>query len=318
MENGKTALVFGAGGMDGSHMVDLLIERDYSVIGIGLSKSPGNISHIKDSNFKYLQSDISNLDCIKKIIHRNPADEIYNFAGISFDPAASNNSELTFKINRDSAIQMAECSIEVGSKFFQASSSEVFGILCNSEISENTPRNPHSPYSKAKNDVDSYISVKRDEGHKLYTGIFFTHESERRNPIFLVRKITSSVVKIKRGEINKISLGNTRSRRDWGSARDFMNASWKIMQNDPDDYIIATGKTYSVSDVLQISFNHVGISDWESYISTSDDLIRPGERNNLWGDTTKIRSKIGWSPDADFHSLITGIIDFDLANNGTK
>jgi GDPmannose 4,6-dehydratase len=318
MGSGKKALVFGAGGMDGSHMVDLLLEKNYSVVGIGLSESPENISHIRNSSFQYLRCDISNLDCIKKIIHRNPVDEIYNFAGISFDPAASNNSELTFKINRDSAIQMAECSTEVGSKFFQASSSEVFGILCNSELNEETPRNPHSPYSRAKNDVDSYISRKREDGHKLYTGIFFTHESERRNQIFLVRKITSSVAKIKSGEIDSINLGNIKSRRDWGNARNFIDASWRIMQNDPDDYIIATGKTHSVSDVLRISFEHIGMQDWESYIVTSDDLVRPGERNNLWGDTTKIRSKTGWIPDGDFHSLITGIIDFDLANDGTK
>lgn len=313
MENKhKRALVLGSSGMDGSHMVDLLLSQRYFVVGLSgkLIPYPG----FNSPDFKFVKGDIRDTDLIEDIITSCRIEEIYNFAGITFSPFAEAFPTLTKEINRLAPIRIAKLCQEHGIKFIQASSSEVFGNVSDQTLSENSPRNPHSEYSISKNEVDLYLSNLRKAGHKMYSAILFPHESERRKPEFLVRKICQGAANIKLGKAENIELGSLDSTRDWCSSKDIVYWMYLMSKIKPDEFVLSSGILHSVRDVLDIAFNYVGISDWNSYVKIDDQLIRKVDRNNLIGDNSKIKLKTGKSLDFEFKPMIESIVQFDLEN----
>jgi GDPmannose 4,6-dehydratase len=305
----KKALILGCHGMDGSHMVDHLIKLGYLVTGcshrIQAHRDMGN------PNFLFCQVDVRDTERIKEILDAFSPHEVYNFSGITFSPDADLQELQTMEINCHSIIRIARICAKKGIKFIQSSSSEVFGNVSDSILNEGSIRKSHSIYSRAKNEVDFEMQKLRESGHQMYTAILFPHESERRKEHFLIRKISLGVSKISEGSEHSIVLGSLDSSRDWSSARDFMNWMQLMAQGDPDTFVLASGKTHTVRDVLNLAFAEVGISDWTPYIIQNQELIRKIDRNNLAGDNTKIIEKTGFRPPTEFEDLIRSIVKHD-------
>jgi GDPmannose 4,6-dehydratase len=312
-EKHKRALVLGCFGMDGSHMVDLLLSQRYYVVGLAKSFVPFQ-SHISP-DFKFFKGDIRDSNLIEQIILEHNIEEIYNFAGITFSPFADLNPDLTLEVNRNAPIRIAKICQKHDRKFIQASSSEIFGNVSDCKLDEKSERNPHSGYSLAKYDVDQLMSELRKSGHKMYNAILFPHESERRKPEFLIRKICKGVADIHLGMRDHIQLGSIDSTRDWSSSKDFVYWMYLMTKSKPDEYVLASGELHSVADVLDIAFEYVGILDWSRLVQVDQQLIRKVDRNNLIGDSSKIKLITGKSLDMGFQSMIENITRYDLENN---
>ena len=312
------ALITGITGQDGSYLADLLLEKGYEVYGMVRRSSTETferIAHIKD-RLQLRQADLlDQLSLIKLMQEVQPA-EIYNLAAMSFVPTSWNQPVLTGEFTGLGVVRMLEAMRLVcpKAKFYQASSSEMFGKVREVPQKETTPFYPRSPYGAAKV-YGHYITINYRESYDLFTvsGILFNHESPRRGKEFVTRNITDGVARIKLGLAKELRMGNLDAERDWGFAGDYVRAMWLMLQRDePDDYVVATGQSHSVRQFIEKAFAHVDL-DWEKYVVTDKSLLRPAEVEHLSGDCSKARQALGWQPEVDFEGLVKMMVDADLA-----
>ncbi len=311
------ALITGITGQDGSYLAELLLDKGYEVYGMirrSSTETTGRIAHIKD-RIKYLQADLLDQASLTKALEEAAPDEIYNLAAQSFVPTSWRQPVLTGQITGMGVTRMLEAIRQVvpKAKFYQASSSEMFGKVREVPQTEMTPFHPRSPYAVAKT-YGHHITVNYRESYGLYTasGILFNHESPRRGLEFVTRKITDGVARIKLGLADELRLGNLDSQRDWGFAGDYVEAMWLMLQQDEgENFVVATGATHSIRDFLDIAFAHADL-DWQDYVKKDPRYMRPAEVDQLIGDSSKARKILGWEPKVDFRSLVTMMVDADL------
>jgi len=314
----KRALISGITGQDGSYLAELLLDKGYEVFGIVRRLSAPNVWRIQHllERVTLLQADLlDQLSLIKAVETAQPA-EFYNLAAMSFVPSSWDQPMLTGEFNAQGVTRALEAVRSVNSKirFYQASSSEMYGRVREVPQSEMTPFYPRSPYGVSKV-FGHYITVNYRESYDLYacSGILFNHESPRRGIEFVTRKVTDGVARIKLGKADKLMLGNRDASRDWGFSGDYVRAMWMMLQQDePDDYVIATGETHTVQELVEVAFAHVGL-DWQKYVGIDQRFIRPAEVDLLIGDPAKAKSKLGWEPSVDFKALVHMMVDADLA-----
>jgi GDPmannose 4,6-dehydratase len=314
----KKALITGITGQDGSYLAELLLSKGYQVTGMVRRASTENfdrINHIKD-RISLVQGDLLDQFSLVKLMESVQPDEIYNLAAMSFVPTSWSQPVLTGEFTALGVTKMLEAMRTVCPKarFYQASSSEMFGKVRETPQTENTPFYPRSPYGVAKA-YGHFITVNYRESYDLFavSGILFNHESPRRGKEFVTRKITDGVARIKAGQLKELRMGNLDAKRDWGFSGDYVEAMWRMLQADkPDDYVIATGETHSVREFLEIAFAHVGL-DYRDYTVVDPAFIRPAEVELLLGDSTKARTTLGWAPKVDFPGLVKMMVDADMA-----
>ena len=314
----KTALITGINGMDGSHLADLLLTKGYKVYGMerrSSSLNDINTKHLKDKIIT-LNGDMTDQNSLLRCLKESKPDEVYNLAAQSFVGESWNTPEQTSNVTGLGVLRVLEAIREYNPKikFYQASSSEMFGRMVENPANENTPFYPRSPYGVAKL-YGHWITKNYRESYDMFacSGILFNHESERRGIEFVTRKISDGVARIKLGLDNHIVLGNLDAKRDWGYAPDYVEAMWLMMQQEtPEDYVIATGKTYSIRDFLDIAFKHIGIKDWSKFVKQDLKYMRPAEVDVLRGDFTKSKSKLKWIPKTSFVDLVQIMVNNDL------
>jgi GDPmannose 4,6-dehydratase len=314
----KTALITGITGMDGSHLADFLLKKNYNVYGMIRRSSNVNFSNlelIKDK-IKFINGDMTDQNSLLRCLKDSNPDEVYNLASQSFVGESWNTPEQTSNVTALGVLRVLESIREFNPKikFYQASSSEMFGRMVENPANENTPFYPRSPYGVSKL-YGHWITINYRESYNLFacSGILFNHESERRGIEFVTRKITDGVAKIHHGLQDYISLGNLDSRRDWGYAPDYVEAMWKILQNNkPKDYVIATGKDYSIKDFLDFSFKVIGINDWDQYVKIDPKFYRPAEVDILRGDYSKAKKELGWEPKTSLEEMIIRMVNSDI------
>jgi GDPmannose 4,6-dehydratase len=314
----KTALITGINGMDGSHLADFLLEKGYKVYGVerrSSSKNRINTKHL-EGKVTFLQGDITDQNSLFRCLKESNPDEVYNLAAQSFVGESWNTPEHTSEVTGLGVLRILEAIREFNPKirFYQASSSEMFGRMVENPANENTPFYPRSPYGVAKL-YGHWITKNYRESYDIFacSGILFNHESERRGIDFVTRKISDGVARIKLGLADHISLGNLDAKRDWGYAPDYIEVMWLMLQQDtPDDYVIATGDTRSIREFLDEAFKCVGIEDWEPYIKIDPQFIRPAEVDVLRGDYSKAKFQLGWEPKTNFNELVKIMIDNDI------
>jgi len=311
------ALITGITGQDGSYLAEFLLEKGYKVYGMVRRASTENferINHIRDK-IQLEQADLLDQLSIIELIKKTKPDEIYNLAAQSFVPTSWNQPVLTGEFNALGVTKILEGIRLVNPKikFYQASSSEMFGKVREVPQNEKTPFYPRSPYGVAKV-YGHFITVNYRESYGIFacSGILFNHESPRRGKEFVSRKVTDGVAQIKLGLSKKLYLGNLEAKRDWGYAGDYVRAMWLMLQNDKaEDFVIATGVNHSVKDLVKIAFAHVGL-DWKKYVKVDPKLVRPAEVDILLGDPSYARKKLGWKPEVKFENLIKMMVDADL------
>ena len=314
----KVALITGINGMDGSHLADFLLEKNYKVYGVerrSSSKNRTNTQHL-EGKITFLQGDLTDQNSLLRCLKESNPDEVYNLAAQSFVGESWNTPEHTSEVTGLGVLRILEAIREFNPKikFYQASSSEMFGRMVENPAKETTPFYPRSPYGVAKL-YGHWITKNYRESYNMFacSGILFNHESERRGIEFVTRKISDGVARIKLGLANHIVLGNLDAKRDWGYAPDYVEAMWLMLQQEtPDDYIIATGETYSIREFLNIAFNHIGISNWESYVKQDPKYMRPAEVDVLRGDFLKAKEILNWNPKTNFVDLVKIMIDNDI------
>ena len=314
----KKALITGITGQDGSYLADLLLAKGYEVTGMvrrASTETFDRIAHIRD-RVRLEQGDLLDQFSLVKILEETQPDEIYNLAAMSFVPTSWNQPVLTGEFTALGVTKLLEAMRKVCPKahFYQASSSEMFGKVVETPQSERTPFYPRSPYGVAKA-YGHFITVNYRESYNLFacSGILFNHESPRRGKEFVTRKITDAVARIKLGTQKELRMGNLDAKRDWGFSGDYVRAMWMMLQQDqPSDYVVATGETHSVREFLEIAFSHVGL-DYTDYVVIDPAFIRPAEVDLLLGDSTKARTTLGWVPQVSFRELVTMMVDADLA-----
>jgi GDPmannose 4,6-dehydratase len=313
----KTALITGITGQDGSYLAELLLEKGYRVVGVVRRSSTTpyeRIAHLVD-RVELISADLLDQTSLTDAVHEYVPDEIYNLAAQSFVQTSWNQPVLTGEFTALGVTRMLEAMKKAAPKarFYQASSSEMFGKVVESPQRETTPFYPRSPYGVAKV-YGHWITVNYRESFGLYavSGILFNHESPRRGLEFVTRKVTDAVARIKLGKARELRLGNLDSRRDWGFAGDYVDAMWRMLQEDePDDYVIGTGHTCSVRDLCRTAFEYVGL-DYEQYVIQDPKFFRPAEVDLLVGDAAKARTQLGWSPRVTFERLVHMMVDADL------
>ena len=314
----KTALITGIAGMDGSHLADFLLEKDYKVYGVerrASSRNRVNTEHLVDK-ITFLQGDLLDQNSLLRCLKESNPDEIYNLGAQSFVGESWNTPEHTSEVTALGVLRMLEAIREFNPKikFYQASSSEMFGRMVENPSKETTPFYPRSPYGVAKL-YGHWITKNYRESYDIFacSGILFNHESERRGIEFVTRKITDGVARIHLGLADNIALGNLDAERDWGYAPDYVEAMWLILQQEkPDDYVIATNEKYSVREFLTEAFKVVGIKDWSSYITQDPKYMRPAEVDVLLGDYSKAKQNLGWSPKTSFKELVRIMVENDI------
>jgi GDPmannose 4,6-dehydratase len=314
----KRALITGINGMDGSHLADFLLEKDYEIFGLErrLSvKNRTNTSHL-EGNVQFITGDLTDQNSLLRAIKESKPQEIYNLASQSFVGESWNTPEQTSDVTGLGVLRMLEAIREYGGsiKFYQASSSEMFGRMVENPAGENTPFYPRSPYGVAKL-YGHWITKNYRESYGMFntSGILFNHESERRGLEFVTRKISDGVARIKLGLAEHITLGNLEAKRDWGYAPDYVEAMWLMLQHDkPDDYVIATGETHSIKEFLDVAFCCVGIEDWSQFIKQDPRFMRPAEVDVLRGDYKKAKDILGWQPKTEFKELVKKMVKNDL------
>ena len=314
----KTALITGISGMDGSHLADFLLSKNYKVFGLVRRSSnffSGNISHILDK-ITLLKGDITDQNSLLRAIKDSNPDEVYNLAAQSFVGESWNTPEQTSDVTGLGVLRILEAIREYNSsvKFYQASSSEMFGRMVENPANEKTPFYPRSPYGVSKL-YGHWITINYRESYNIFacSGILFNHESERRGIEFVTRKISDGVAKIHLGLSDYISLGNLDSRRDWGYSLVYVEAMWLMLQQEePDDYVIATGLDHSIKDFLTHAFNVIGIDNWEPYVRNDPKYYRPAEVDVLRGDSSKALNKLGWKPKTTFEELVIKMVNNDI------
>ena len=322
------AFITGITGQDGQHLAEFLHGKGYEVFGMVKGQNNPRMVQMRDelSYVEPVPGDLADLPSLVKALEFSQPDEVYNLGAISFVALSFNQAELTANITGLGVLRMLEAIRMVGGaqnnpiRFYQASSSEMFGKVRETPQTEKTPFHPRSPYGCAK--VFGHdIVVNYRESYDMFacSGILFNHEGPRRGLEFVTRKVTNSVARIHLGLQQEIVLGNLDSKRDWGFAGDYVKAMWKMLQQDsPDDYVVATGKAYSIEDLVRLAFAEIGIEDWKSYVRQDPKFFRPAEVDLLIGDPSKAREKLGWEPEVQFPELVKMMVANDLAVEGAK
>jgi GDPmannose 4,6-dehydratase len=313
----KRALITGITGQDGSYLAEFLLNKDYEVFGLVRRTSTVNferIKHIQD-NIELISGDLLDQNSLINAIKESNPDEIYNLASQSFVPTSWKQPVFTGEATALGVARVLEAirAVNPKIKFYQASSSEMFGKVREVPQTEKTQFYPRSPYGVAKL-YGHWITINYRESYNMFccSGILFNHESPRRGLEFVTRKVTNAAAKIKLGLSNELRLGNLDAKRDWGFAGDYARAMWLMLQQDkPDDYVISTGITHSVRDLVQIAFDYVNLN-WKDYVIVDPKFVRPAEVEILLGDSTKALKKLGWAPETSFEELIKMMIDADL------
>jgi GDPmannose 4,6-dehydratase len=314
----KRVLITGVTGQDGSYLADLLLEKGYEVYGMvrrGSAPNYWRIEHILD-RIQLKAADLLDQLSLIRVIDEVRPDELYNLAAMSFVPASWDQPMLTGEFNSQGVTRVLEAVRHVDPRIrvYQASSSEMFGKVRETPQTELTPFYPRSPYGVSKV-FAHYITVNYRESYGLFavSGILFNHESPRRGLEFVTRKVTDGVARIKLGLADSLALGNLDAHRDWGFAGDYVRAMWLMLQQDrAEDYVIATGESHSVRELVEVAFGHAGL-DWRKYVRIDQKLLRPAEVEHLVGDSSKARARLGWCPDVTFDGLVRMMVDADLA-----
>jgi len=315
----KVALITGINGMDGSHLADFLLKKGYTIYGLerrSSGENRNNVAHI-ENEINFIKGDLTDQNSLLRALKESQPDEVYNLAAQSFVGESWNTPEQTSDVTGLGVLRMLEAIREYGSdkiKFYQASSSEMFGRMVENPARETTPFYPRSPYGVAKL-YGHWITKNYRESYNMFacSGILFNHESERRGLEFVTRKITNGVAKIHLGLADHISLGNLDAKRDWGYAPDYVEAMWLMLQQDtPEDYVIATGDTWSIREFLDEAFLTIGITDWEPYIKIDPKFIRPAEVDILIGDCTKAKTELNWNPKTSFKDMVHTMVNNDI------
>src|SRR6187200_2034270 len=314
----KRAIISGITGQDGSYLAELLLDKGYDVTGIVRRSSSPNlwrIEHLLD-RITLRPADLLDQLSLVRVIQDVQPDEFYNLAAMSFVPASWDQPLLTGDFNSMGVTRLLEAVRQVNPKIrlYQASSSEMYGRVREVPQNELTPFYPRSPYGVSKV-FGHYITVNYRESYGIYacSGILFNHESPRRGLEFVTRKVTDGVARIKLGLAQHLALGNLDARRDWGFAGDYVRAMWLMLQqDDADDYVIATGVSHSVKNLVEAAFEHIGL-DWQKYVRTDPALIRPAEVDHLIGDAAKAKKGLGWKPSITFEQLVAMMVDADVA-----
>jgi GDPmannose 4,6-dehydratase len=314
----KRALITGITGQDGSYLADLLLEKGYDVIGMVRRSSAPNLMRIEHllGRVHLRPADLLDQLSLMRLIENVQPHEIYNLAAMSFVPASWDQPLLTAEFNSLGVTRLLDAirQVDPAIKLYQASSSEMFGKVREVPQTEATPFYPRSPYGVSKV-FGHYITVNYRESYGLFacSGILFNHESPRRGLEFVTRKVTDGVARIKLGLATSLSLGNLDACRDWGFAGDYVRAMWLMLQQEtPDDYVVATGLSHSVRDLVETAFGHVGL-DWQQHVRLEQALLRPAEVDHLVGNAAKARKVLGWEPTVDFKGLIAMMVDSDMA-----
>jgi GDPmannose 4,6-dehydratase len=313
----KRAIITGITGQDGSYLAELLLSKGYEVVGATRRASAPNfwrIQHLLDRITLKPADLLDQLSLIRLVDEVRPH-EFYNLAAMSFVPASWDQPMLTGEFNAQGVTRVLEAirQVDPAIRLYQASSSEMFGKVREVPQTELTPFYPRSPYGVSKV-FAHYITVNYRESYDIFavSGMLFNHESPRRGLEFVTRKVTDAVARIKLGAQSAVSLGNLDAHRDWGFAGDYVNAMYLMLQQEhADDYVIATGVSHSVRDLVEVAFGHVGL-DWRKHVTLDPKLIRPAEVEHLIGDSTKARTKLGWKPSVDFAGLVKMMVDADL------
>ncbi|MDX8151673.1 GDP-mannose 4,6-dehydratase [Patulibacter brassicae] len=314
----KRALVTGITGQDGSYLAELLLEKGYEVHGMVRRASTekfDRIEHLRDTITLH-QGDLLDQRSLVDTLRASKPDEIYNLAAMSFVGLSWQQPTLTADFTGVGVTRILEAMREVApeARFYQASSSEMFGKVREVPQNEDTPLYPRSPYGVAKV-YGHFITVNYRESYDLHatSGILFNHESPRRGLEFVTRKVTWHAAAIKHGLRDKLALGNLDAKRDWGYAKDYVEAMWLMLQqDDADDFVIATGETHTVRECVQVAFDEAGLGDWEQYVEIDPQFVRPAEVDLLIGDPTKAKEKLGWTPATSFEELIRLMVRADL------
>jgi len=317
VEETVQALVTGVTGQDGSYLADSLLEKGYTVFGLIRRSSTVNferIRHIQDK-IEIMPGDLLDQNSLMNAVKESWPDEVYNLAAQSFVPTSWNQPVLTGEFTGLGVTRILEAIrvVKPDIRFYQASSSEMFGKVRETPQNEKTPFYPRSPYGIAKV-YGHWITVNYRESYNLFccSGILFNHESPRRGKEFVSRKVTYAAARIKLGLEKELRMGNLDAKRDWGYARDYVEAMWRMLQQDkPDDFVIATGETHSVRELLEIAFGHLCL-DYKDFVVVDPKLVRPAEVDLLLGDPTKARKVLGWKPTVTFEELVTMMVDADL------
>jgi|YNPBryulayer2012_1023412.scaffolds.fasta_scaffold01723_6 GDPmannose 4,6-dehydratase len=313
----KTALITGVTGQDGSYLAEFLLEQGYRVVGMVRRTSTVNfdrIKHIQDQ-IEIVQGDLLDQSSLMEIIRAYQPDEVYNLAAQSFVPTSFSQPVLTGEFTALGVTRLLEAirHVKPDARFYQASSSEMFGKVVEVPQRETTPFYPRSPYGVAKV-YGHWITVNYRESYGMFacSGILFNHESPRRGLEFVTHKVTHAAARIKLGLQRELRLGNLEARRDWGYAGDYVRGMWLMLQQDqPDDYVLATGETHSVRELCEVAFGHVGL-DWRDYVVVDPKHYRPAEVDLLIGDASKARRVLGWEPSVNFEQLVRMMVDADL------
>ena len=324
----RRALITGVTGQDGQHLAQLLHEKGYQVFGVVKGQNNPKLEMMRDE-FPFVEivpGDLADLPSLVKALEVAQPHEVYNLAAISFVALSWNQAELTSNLTGTGVLRMLEAVRMVGGaqnntiRFYQASSSEMFGKVREIPQSEMTPFHPRSPYGCAKV-FGHHITVNYRESYGLYacSGILFNHEGPRRGVEFVTRKVTNAAARIKLGLQDEVVMGNLDAKRDWGYAGDYVKAMWLMLQQDePDDYVIATGETHTIEELVERAFAEVGISDWKKYVRQDPKFFRPAEVDLLIGDATKAREKLGWKPEVSFPELVKMMVAHDLKREAAR
>jgi GDPmannose 4,6-dehydratase len=322
------AFITGVTGQDGQHMAEFLHGRGYKVFGMVKGQNNPKAELLRDE-FPYVNvvpGDLADLPSLVKAIEVAAPDEVYNLAAISFVALSWNQAELTANLTGTGVLRMLEAVRMVGGahdnsiRFYQASSSEMFGKVREIPQNELTPFHPRSPYGCAKV-FGHHITVNYRESYGLWacSGILFNHEGPRRGVEFVTRKVTNAAARIRLGLQSELVMGNLDAKRDWGYAGDYVKAMWMMLQQDePDDYVIATGETHTIEELVELAFIEAGIGDWRPYVRQDPKFFRPAEVDLLIGDASKAREKLGWEPEVDFPTLVRMMVQHDLRVEAAK
>ena len=316
------ALITGITGQDGRHLAEFLHSKGYEVFGLVKGQNNPKAESIRDE-FPFVQlvpGDLADFSSLVSALEMSQPDEVYNLGAISFVAMSFNQAELTGNITGLGVLRMLEAIRLVGGarknpiRFYQASSSEMFGKVRETPQTEMTPFHPRSPYGVAKVFAhDITVNYRESYGMFACSGILFNHEGPRRGLEFVTRKITNSVARIKLGLQSELVLGNLEAKRDWGFAGDYVEAMWMMLQQPtPDDFVVATGKAHSIEQLLEVAFNAADLGDWRQFVRQDQRFFRPAEVDLLIGDATKAKTKLGWQPKVDFTTLIQMMVTHDL------
>jgi GDPmannose 4,6-dehydratase len=322
------ALITGIDGQDGRYLAELLISNGYETFGMirGQNNPRGQIVRDEIPAVELIEGDLQDLSSLIAVVEQVQPDEVYNLGAVSFVALSFRQPELTADITGLGVLRMLEAIRVVGGtqdnrvRFYQASSSEMFGKVRQTPQNEETSFHPRSPYGAAKV-FGHYTTVNYRESYGLHatSGILFNHESPRRGLEFVTRKVSNGVARIKLGLQEKVTLGNLEAARDWGYAGDYVEAMWLMLQQDePDDYVIATGETHTIRELLELAFAAAGIDGWENYVESDERFMRPAEVDILTGDASKARERLGWTPKVSFAELVTMMVEADLKEEARR